>query len=49
MYEGYLAESKSPPGMYEATTLTRVLVEALEDIPDAVKEAAGRKIWMPGG
>ena len=46
--EGYLAESKSTPGLYEATTLTRVLIEALEDIPDAVREAAGRKVWMPG-
>jgi hypothetical protein len=38
--EGYLAESKSTPGLYEATTLTRVLMEALEDIPEAVKDAA---------
>jgi len=45
--EGYLAESKSTPSLYEATTLTRILMEALEDIPDAVKDAAGRKIWMP--
>ena len=46
--EGYLAESKSTPGSYEATALTRVLMEALEDIPDAVKDAAGRKVWVPG-
>jgi hypothetical protein len=45
--EGYLSESKSTRGLYEATTLTRVLMEALEDIPDAVKEAAGRKVWRP--
>jgi len=45
--EGYLAESRTTPGLYEATTLTRILMEALEDIPDAVKEAAGRKVWMP--
>jgi hypothetical protein len=45
--EGYLCESKTTPGVYEATTLTRVLMEALEEIPDAVKEAAGRKVWRP--
>jgi hypothetical protein len=47
--EGYLTESKSTPGLYEATTLTKVLIEALDDIPDAVREAAGRKVWMPSG
>lgn len=47
--EGYLAESRSKPGLYEATDLTRVLMEALEDIPEAVKDAAGRKVWLPEG
>jgi hypothetical protein len=45
--EGYLVESKNTPGLYEATPLTRVLMEALEEIPDAVKDAAGRKVWEP--
>ena len=46
---GYLAESKHTLGSYEATTLTRVLMEALDDIPEAVKDDAGRKVWMPAG
>jgi hypothetical protein len=45
--EGYLSESKRTPGSFEATTLTKVLMEALEDIPDSVKDAAGRKVWVP--
>lgn len=45
--EGYMAESKSTPGLFESTPLVRVLMEALEDIPDGVKDAAGRKVWVP--
>ena len=44
---GWLELSARQPGKYEATVLTRVLLEALNDIPEAVKRRAGIKIWRP--
>jgi hypothetical protein len=44
---GLIKQSVRKPGRYEATTRTRVFLEALDQIPEAVKESAGRKIWRP--
>jgi hypothetical protein len=44
---GWLELSTRQPGRYEATVLTRVLLEALNDIPESVKRRAGVKIWRP--
>lgn len=45
MKVGWLQRSKRLPDSYEATLRARVLVEALADFPEAVKDAAGEKIW----
>jgi hypothetical protein len=40
-------EMSTRSGKYEATLLTRILLEALNDMPEAVKSKAGVKIWRP--
>jgi hypothetical protein len=44
---GWLEPSIRQSGKYEATVLTKVLLEALNDIPEAVKSRAGIMIWRP--
>jgi hypothetical protein len=43
----WLQQSRARPDSYVATVRARVLLEALAEIPEAVKAAAVRKIWHP--
>lgn len=44
---GLLRKSVRQPGKYEATTRTKVFLEVLDQVPEAVKQSAGMKIWRP--
>lgn len=43
--KGWLQSSAKLPDTFEATVRAKVLVEVLAELPEAVKDAAARKIW----
>lgn len=47
--QGWVRRSIGRTNEYEATVRARLLVEALADLPEAVKDAAVKIIWSPRG
>lgn len=45
--KGWLHPTATLPETFEATVRAKVVVEALGEIPQAVKDAAVRKVWFP--
>lgn len=45
--KGWLQPSAKLPDTFEATVRAKVLVEALAELPEAVKDMAVRKMWRP--